>query len=202
VALARTYSVALIGITGHVVEVEADIANGLPAMIMVGLPDTALREARDRIRAAIVNSGEKWPPHKITVGLSPASLPKRGSWFDLSIAVGLLAAAGQVPRAALDGVMFFGELGLDGRLRPVRGVLPAVAAAAERGFRRVIVADANAAEAALVPDVQVVAASTLAAALDWLCDTPGLRGGRPAAECKGSQDLHGEILPNGPDSRP
>ena len=199
-ALARTYSVALIGITGHVVEVEADIANGLPAMIMVGLPDTALREARDRIRAAIVNSGEKWPPHKITVGLSPASLPKRGSWFDLSIAVGLLAAAGQVPRVALDGVMFFGELGLDGRLRPVRGVLPAVAAAAERGFRRVIVAEANAAEAALVPDVQVVAASTLAAALDWLCDTPGLRGGRPAAEWKGSQDLHGEILPNGPDT--
>jgi magnesium chelatase family protein len=200
VALARTYSVALIGITGHVVEVEADIANGLPAMIMVGLPDTALREARDRIRAAITNSGEKWPPHKITVGLSPASLPKRGSWFDLSIAVGILAAAGQVPRAALDGVMFFGELGLDGRLRSVRGVLPAVAAAAERGFRRVIVAEANAAEAALVPDVQVVAASTLAAALDWLCGTPGLRGGRPASECKGSQDLLSEILPNGPDT--
>jgi len=199
VALARTYSVALIGITGHVVEVEADIANGLPAMIMVGLPDTALREARDRIRAAIVNSGEKWPPHKITVGLSPASLPKRGSWFDLSIAVGILAAAGQVPRAALDGAMFFGELGLDGRLRPVRGVLPAVAAAAERGFRRVMVAEANAAEAALVPDVQVVAASTLAAALDWLCGTPGLRGGRPAAECKG-RDLLGEILPDGPDT--
>ena len=199
-ALARTYSVALIGITGHVVEVEADIANGLPAMIMVGLPDTALREARDRIRAAIVNSGEEWPQRKITVGLSPASLPKRGSWFDLAIATAVLAAAGQVPRAALDGVMFFGELGLDGRLRPVRGVLPAVAAAAERGFRRVIVADANAAEAALVPDVQVVAASTLAAALDWLCGTPGLRGGRPAAECKGSQDLLGEILPNGPDT--
>jgi magnesium chelatase family protein len=201
VALARTYSVALIGITGHVVEVEADIANGLPAMIMVGLPDTALREARDRIRAAIVNSGEVWPQHKITVGLSPASLPKRGSWFDLSIAIGVLAAAGQVPRAALDGVMFFGELGLDGRLRPVRGVLPAVAAAVERGFRRVMVAEANAPEAALVPDVRVVAASTLAAALDWLCGTPGLRGGRPAAECKGSQDFLGEIPPNGPDTR-
>jgi magnesium chelatase family protein len=201
VALARTYSVALIGITGHVVEVEADIANGLPAMIMVGLPDTALREARDRIRAAIVNSGEEWPQRKITVGLSPASLPKRGSWFDLSIAAAILAAAGQVPRAALDGVMFFGELGLDGRLRPVRGVLPAVAAAVERGFRRVMVAEANAAEAALVPDVRVVAASTLAAALDWLCGTPGLRGGRPAAECKGSQDFLGEIPPNGPDTR-
>ena len=197
-ALARTFSVALIGIPGHVVEVEADIANGLPAMIMVGLPDTALREARDRIRAAIVNSGEKWPPHKITVGLSPASLPKRGSWFDLAIAIGILAAAGQVPRAALEGVMFFGELGLDGRLRPVRGVLPAVAAAAERGFRRVLVAEANAAEAALVPDVRVVAASTLAAAVDWLCDTPGLRGGRPAAECHGGEHLLGEILPDRP----
>jgi len=90
VSLARTYSVALIGVTGQVVEVEADIANGLVGMILVGLPDTALREARDRIRAAIVNSGEKWPQRKITVGLSPASLPKRGSWFDLAIAVGLL----------------------------------------------------------------------------------------------------------------
>ena len=82
--LARTYSVALIGVTGHVVEIEADIANGLPAVIVVGLPDTALREARDRIRAAITNSREEWPQRKITVGLSPASLPKRGSWFDLA----------------------------------------------------------------------------------------------------------------------
>ena len=86
--LARTYSVALIGVTGQVVEVEADIANGLVGMILVGLPDTALREARDRIRAAIANSGEEWPQRKITVGLSPASLPKRGSWFDLAIAIG------------------------------------------------------------------------------------------------------------------
>jgi len=84
VPLARTYSVALIGVTGHVVEIEADIANGLPAVIVVGLPDTALREARDRIRAAITNSREEWPQRKITVGLSPASLPKRGSWFDLA----------------------------------------------------------------------------------------------------------------------
>jgi magnesium chelatase family protein len=200
VALARTHSVALIGITGHVVEVEADIANGLPATIMVGLPDTALREARERIRAAIVNSGEEWPQRKITVGLSPASLPKRGSWFDLAIAVGVLAAAGKVPRAALDGVMFFGELGLDGRLRPVCGVLPAVVAAAQEGFSRVIVAESNAAEAALVPDVQVIAAPSLAAAVDWLCGTPGLRGGRPAAEYKGGQDLPDTYLPNGPDA--
>src|SRR6266536_191018 len=87
VPLARMYSVALIGVTGHVVEIEADIANGLPAVIVVGLPDTALREARDRIRAAITNSREEWPQRKITVGLSPASLPKRGSWFDLATSV-------------------------------------------------------------------------------------------------------------------
>jgi len=180
VALARTYSVALIGVTGHVVEIEADIANGLPAMILVGLPDTALREARDRIRAAIGNSGEEWPQRKITVGLSPASLPKRGSWFDLAIALGILAAAGKVPRAAASGVMFFGELGLDGRLRPVRGVLPAVARAAEAGFGKVMVAERNAAEAALVPGVHVIAADSLTEAADWLRGLPG-RDGRPAA---------------------
>ena len=149
-------------------------------MILVGLPDTALREARDRIRAAIANSGEQWPQRKITVGLSPASLPKRGSWFDLAIAVGVLTAAGTVPAAASAGVMFFGELGLDGRLRPVRGVLPAVAAAADDGgFGTVMVAEQNAAEAALVPGVRVIAASTLTAVADWLRGTPGRAAARP-----------------------
>jgi magnesium chelatase family protein len=180
-ALARTYSVALVGVAGHVVEVEADIANGLPGMTLVGLPDTALREARDRIRAAIVNSGEKWPQQRITIGLSPASLPKRGSWFDLAIAVGVLTAAGAVPAAAARGVMCFGELGLDGRLRPVRGVLPAVAAAARQGFGTVLVAAENAAEAALVPGVRVIAAGSLTAAADWLRGTPGLHGEVAAA---------------------
>ena len=187
--LARTYSVALIGVTGQVVEVEADIANGLVGMILVGLPDTALREARDRIRAAIANSGEEWPQRKITVGLSPASLPKRGSWFDLAIAIGVLAAAGKVPRAAAAGVMFFGELGLDGRLRPVRGVLPAVVAASEAGFGQVMVAEQNAAEAVLIPGVRVIAASSLSAAADWLRGTPGRDGFPPAAEFEGGQEL-------------
>ena len=116
--LARTHSIALVGVEGHTVEVEADIANGLVGMLLVGLPDTALREARDRIRSAIVNSGHEWPQRKITVGLSPASLPKRGSAFDLAIAVAILAAAGALPLAALAGFMLLGELGLDGRLRP------------------------------------------------------------------------------------
>jgi magnesium chelatase family protein len=198
VPLARTSSVALVGVTGHVVEIEVDIANGLVGMILVGLPDTALREARDRIRAAIVNSGEQWPQRKITVGLSPASLPKRGSWFDLAIAVGLLTAAGTVPRAASDGVMFFGELGLDGRLRPVRGVLPAVVAAAADGrFGTVMVAEQNAPEAALVPGVRVIAAASLTAVADWLRGAPGLRGDPPAAEFHPSGDGNGPAV--GPD---
>jgi len=189
VPLARTHSVALVGVHGHVVEVEADIANGLVGMILVGLPDTALREARDRIRAAIVNSGEEWPQRKITVGLSPASLPKRGSWFDLAIAVGILAAAGQVPSAAAAGVIFFGELGLDGQVRPVRGVLPAVAAAAGAKFSTVMVAEQNAAEAALVPGVRVIAARTLAGAADWLRGPPECNGSQAASEYKGSYGI-------------
>jgi magnesium chelatase family protein len=171
-ALARTHSVALVGVHGHLIEVEADIANGLVGMTLVGLPDTALREARDRIRSAIINSGEQWPQRRITVGLSPASLPKRGSGFDLPIACALLAAAGVLPAAALAGVMFLGELGLDGQLRPVRGVLPAAVAVAAAGFSRVVVASANAQEAALVPGLRVVSAPSLTALLSWLRGEP------------------------------
>ncbi len=187
-ALARTYSVALVGVHGHLVEVEADIANGLVGMVLVGLPDTALREARDRIRSAILNSGEQWPQRRITVGLSPASLPKRGSGFDLPIAVALLAAAGVLKAAALAGVMFLGELGLDGQLRPVRGVLPAAVAAAAAGFRDVVVARANAQEAALVPGLRVLSAPTLAALLTRM------RGEAPAAGGNGVEELAGGTI--------
>jgi magnesium chelatase family protein len=176
VPVARTHSIALVGVEGHPVEIETDIENGLPGLLLVGLPDTALREARDRIRAAIVNSHEQWPQRRITVGLSPASLPKRGSGFDIGIALSILVAAGAVPWDAVDGMAFLGELGLDGRLRPVRGVLPAMAAAACAGFGRVVVAQHNAAEAALVPGLRVAGAPTLAALLAWL------RGEQEAAE--------------------
>jgi magnesium chelatase family protein len=191
VALARTHSVALVGVQGHVVQVEADIANGLVGMILVGLPDTALREARDRIRSAIVNSGEQWPQRRITVGLSPASLPKRGSGFDLPIAVAILAAAGVLKGAALTGVMFLGELGLDGQLRPVRGVLPAAVAAAAAGFGQVVVARANAQEAALVPGLRVLAAPALGALLAWMRGDPP--DGGPAVE-----ELAGGSAPSRP----
>src|SRR5258708_138497 len=136
-SLARTHSIALVGVEGHPVEIEADIENGLVGLLLVGLPDTALREARDRIRSAIVNSREKWPNRRITVGLSPASLPKRGSSFDLGIAIAILSADGVIPPAGLSDLMFLGELGLDGRLRPLRGVLPALAAADAPGCRGV-----------------------------------------------------------------
>jgi magnesium chelatase family protein len=168
VPVARTHSIALVGVEGHPVEIESDIQNGLPGLLLVGLPDTALREARDRIRAAIVNSGEQWPQRRITVGLSPASLPKRGSGFDLGIAVSVLAAAGTVPVAAIEGVTFLGELGLDGRLRPLRGVLPAVAGAAAAGFGKVAVPEISAPEATLVPGLIVLGAPTLGALLAWL----------------------------------
>ena len=171
-AVARTHSIALVGVEGHPVEIETDIENGLPGLLLVGLPDTALREARDRIRAAIINSREQWPQRRITVGLSPASLPKRGSGFDLGIAVSILAAAGTVPLAAIEGVTFLGELGLDGRLRPVRGVLPAVAGAAAAGFDKIAVAAACAPEAALVPGLKVLGSPSLGVLLAWLRGDP------------------------------
>jgi magnesium chelatase family protein len=172
VPVARTHSIALVGVEGHAVEIESDIENGLPGLLLIGLPDTALREARDRIRAAIINSGEQWPQRRITVGLSPASLPKRGSGFDVGIAVSILAAAGTVPVTAIEGVTFLGELGLDGRLRPVCGVLPAVAAAAAAGFRKVAVPEASAPEATLVPELTVVGAPSLSVLLAWLRGEP------------------------------
>jgi magnesium chelatase family protein len=167
-ALARTHAIALVGVQGHVVEIEADIENGLVALLLVGLPDTALREARDRIRSAIVNSEQSWPQRRITVGLSPASLPKRGSGFDLGIAVAILAAAGSARASAVADTVFLGELGLDGRLRPVPGVLPSIAAAAAAGFGRVVVPQENLREAALVPGMRIVAPANLAALLAWL----------------------------------
>ncbi|MDQ1614464.1 MAG: magnesium chelatase family protein [Actinomycetota bacterium] len=154
--LARARAVALVGVTGHLVDVEADLGLGVPSYTLVGLPDASLNESRDRVRAALVNSDQQWPANKrVTVNLSPASLPKRGSGFDLAIAAAILAAEGAVPPEAFEGVVLLGELGLDGRVRPVRGVLPCVAAAAAAGVERVVVPAANEPEAALVPDVRV-----------------------------------------------
>ena len=160
--LARARAVALLGVAGHLVEVEADIATGLPAFTLVGLPDTSLAEARDRVRAAAANSGCPLPARRITVNLSPAGLPKAGTAFDLAVAVALLAAAEQIPQQPVAACVHYGELGLDGRVRGVRGVLPAVAAAVRAGYPRVVVPAEAALEASLVPGADVVAVRSLA----------------------------------------
>lgn len=160
--LGRTRSVCLVGLTGHLVDVEAHLAPSLPAFMLVGLPDAALAEARDRVRAAVTSSGLPWPNRRITVNLSPAALPKAGSGFDIAIAVAVLAGADLVDAVAAASAVHLGELGLDGRLRPVRGVLPAVAAAVAAGVPRVVVPAGNAAEARLVPGAEVVGVHSLA----------------------------------------
>ncbi|MFI0736536.1 YifB family Mg chelatase-like AAA ATPase [Streptomyces sp. NPDC021100] len=169
---ARTCSVALVGVEGVVVEVQADLEPGVAAFTLVGLPDKSLSESRDRVRAAISNSGGEWPQRKLTVGLSPASVPKGGSGFDLAVACAVLGAAERIdPRRIADLVMI-GELGLDGRVRPVRGVLPAVLAAADAGYRQVVVPERAAAEAALVPGVAVLGVRSLRQLVAVLTDEP------------------------------
>ncbi|MFI6810813.1 YifB family Mg chelatase-like AAA ATPase [Nonomuraea sp. NPDC050328] len=167
-AVSRTRSVALVGVSGRIVEIEADVGNGLAGIHLIGLPDTALSEARERVRSAMVNSHYPWPDARITVSLFPASLPKRGSQFDLAIAIAILGAAGVVPADRIAEPFFLGELGLDGRLRPVRGILPAVLGAAKTGRATVAVPAANAREAALVPDVQVIPVKDLRQLVEWL----------------------------------
>ncbi|WP_369044717.1 YifB family Mg chelatase-like AAA ATPase [Sinomonas sp. P10A9] len=157
--IGRALGVALVGLNGYLVEVEADIGQTLPSFVLLGLPDSALSEARERIRSAAKNSGLPLSRRKLTVNLIPASLPKRGTGFDLAIAVASLAAAEDLRPPA--GVVFLAELGLDGQLRPVRGVLPAVMAAVRAGRPDVVVAAANAQEASLVPGVRVHAYESL-----------------------------------------
>lgn len=163
----RTHAIALLGLTGTLVEVEADISSNLPGFVLIGLPDAALSQAKERVRAASANSGCGFPTHKITVNLSPASLPKHGATFDLAIAVAILAAEGSVSSESIQSVVHVGELGLDGRLRPVNGILPAVLAAARAGYTTVMVPTGNADEASLVPGVRVVPVASLRDAAIW-----------------------------------
>ncbi|WP_326687690.1 MULTISPECIES: YifB family Mg chelatase-like AAA ATPase [unclassified Streptomyces] len=169
---ARTCAVALVGVEGVLVEVQADLEPGVAAFTLVGLPDKSLTESRDRVRAAVVNSGVAWPQKKLTVGLSPASVPKGGSGFDIAVACAVLAAAERIDPREIAGLMMIGELGLDGRVLPVRGVLPAVLAAADAGYRQVVVPEQTAAEAALVPDVSVVGVRSLRQLIAVLTDEP------------------------------
>jgi magnesium chelatase family protein len=160
--LASVRSASLLGIDGQVVAVEVHVSSGIPGYSVVGLPDAAGRESRERVRAALLSSDQPFPVKRVTVNLAPASVRKSGSGFELAIALGLLVADGSLPDVVLDGTGVIGELGLDGRVRPISGVLALVDALTRSGVERVVVPDANASEAALVPHVEVLAARNLA----------------------------------------
>ncbi len=167
-ALGRAFSVAVLGLDGDIVEIEADITSGLPGVHLVGLPDAALQESRDRVRAAITNCNNRWPMSRLTLALSPATLPKMGSVYDLALAAAVLSAQRKTPWRQLEAVVVLGELALDGRVRPVRGVLPAVLAAKGEGWKAAVVPVENLPEASLVDGIEVWGVRTLAQLQAWL----------------------------------
>jgi magnesium chelatase family protein len=166
--LAQAWSVALYGVDGLAVEIEADVGVGQPRTHLLGLPDASLHESKERVKAAVRNSKEEWPKQRIVLGLSPANLPKGGSSYDLAIACATLAAAGSIPCERLATTVLLGELALDGRVRRVRGVLPALLAARRAGLTTAIVPVDVLPEAALVDGVEVHGALTLSEVLSWL----------------------------------
>ena len=163
--IGRVESVALHGVQGEIVSIEVDIASGIPSFTLLGLPDSALQESRDRVRSALTNSGFLWPQARITVSLSPAWLPKTGSGFDLGIAIGILIADGKVKQEWVDDLVILGELSLDGRIRATRGVIPALLAAHRHSITRAILPASNRRAAALIPEVTSKGVSTLREAL-------------------------------------
>ncbi|MFN8176645.1 MAG: YifB family Mg chelatase-like AAA ATPase [bacterium] len=198
--LGSVRTVALAGLKSHAVHVEADVVPGLPCTQIVGLPDVSVREAKERVHAAIRNSGYEWPAARITLNLAPAELPKEGSGFDLPIALALLAASGQAKGAALAGLVFVGELSLDGRLRPVRGALVAALSAREERARGIVVPAENGAEAASAEGVLLARAGTLREVVErvgedgFFATAPGpsipegAPGGPDLAEVRGQPD--------------
>lgn len=159
--LAKVTGCAVVGLAGELISVEVDIASGLPAFNVVGLPDAAVTEARERVRAAIRNAGANFPAKRITVNLAPADLRKEGAGYDLPIAVGILLASGQLPADFGRGTVFLGELALNGDLRHVPGALPVAASVREHGYSRLVVPSVNAAEAALVDRIEIGAVESL-----------------------------------------
>ena len=179
--LATFRSAAVIGVRAHPVRVEVDVAFGIPSLTIVGLPDASVRESRERVRAAIRNSGLAFPGTRVTVSLAPADLRKEGSAFDLPIALGILAAAGQLDRRDLPDTLLVGELSLDGGVRAARGVLPIAVAAKRQALSTVLVPVANAREAALVDGVRVVAVASLRHAVEAVNAPDRVDAWRPTA---------------------
>jgi magnesium chelatase family protein len=184
--LGRAFSVAVRGLDGAIVEIEADITSGLPGVHLVGLADAALQESRDRVRAAVTNCGNTWPMARLTLALSPATLPKMGSVYDIALAAAVLSAQHTTSWERLEKTVLLGELSLDGRVRPVRGVLPAVLAAKHDGWPTVVVPVDNLAEASLIDGIEVWGVHTLGQLQKWLSGSAALveriRGGAPVSE--------------------
>ncbi|AHC25109.1 MULTISPECIES: YifB family Mg chelatase-like AAA ATPase [Mycobacteriaceae] len=175
-ALGRAFAVAIRGLDGITVEIEADITSGLPGVFLVGLPDTALQEARNRVRAAITNCDNSWPDTRLTLALSPATLPKGGSAYDLALASAVMSAQLKQQWPALEKTVLLGELALDGRVRPVNGVLPAVLAAKRDGWPAVVVPVGNLAEASLVDGIEVWGVQSLRQLHAWFKGAGRLTG--------------------------
>ncbi|MDH3394346.1 MAG: ATP-binding protein, partial [Desulfobulbaceae bacterium] len=166
--LAKVISGAVIGVNGLLIEVETDIAFGLPTFMTVGLPEGAVRESKDRVKAAIKNSGYEFPNRRITVNLAPADVKKAGTGYDLPMALGILAASETLISDKLSRYAAIGELSLDGSLRPTQGILPMALAARDAGLSGLIVPKGNAAEAAIVTDIDTISVDTLAQAVEFL----------------------------------
>jgi magnesium chelatase family protein len=166
--LARVFSCAVIGLDGVIVEVEVDTGQGLPGMTIVGLPDAAIQESRERVQAAVRNAGIPYPRKRIIVNLAPASVRKEGPSYDLPIAVGVLVYSDYLDQGCVADTLVVGELSLDGTVRHTRGVLPMAASARKNGFKRIIVPYADASEAALLPDLEVIPVTSLAALFNHL----------------------------------
>ena len=166
--IGKINSAGLIGLDGYIVEVEIDISKGLPAFDIVGLPDIAVRESKERVRAAIKNSGYEFPVKRITVNLAPANTKKEGPAYDLPIAMGILSAIGQIQNTELHKYIFLGELSLDGHIKPINGVLPMAIAAYKEGIENMIVPVENAEEAAVVKNVNILPASSILQVIEHL----------------------------------
>ena len=166
--LAQVMSGSLLGIDGYTVEVQVDLARGLPSFATVGLPEGAVRESKDRVQSALKNCGYGFPRERVTVNLAPADIKKTGAGFDLPMAIGLLAAQGLLAPDGMDRFLMVGELSLDGRLRPIKGALSLAMAARDRGMRGIIVPEENGAEAAVVREIEVLPAETLSQVVEFL----------------------------------
>ncbi len=189
--LAKVHSCAIVGLEGAIVEVEVDTSRGLPSFVIVGLPDAAVQESRERVQAAVKNAGLEFPRHRLTVNLAPASLRKEGPAYDLPIALGALAATGQIRPGCLDRTLALGELSLDGSVRHVRGVLPMAALARQESFERVLVPVEDAREAALVPGLEVIPVASLTALVNHLSGVVPIQPAAPATRSASASYLPG-----------